>query len=362
MANIKITGVSARAVLVPFSIAPKTASGSLEHAALVLIDVDTSEGFTGHAYLFAFGQAMLRPIVDSVNALAAMVTGDVLAPLDLERKLRKNLRLIDTPGLIGLALNGLDMAFWDVHCKILDQPLCRVLGSAQSSVPAYNSCGLWIQDVESLADQAEQLLASHEFNAVKLRLGRHSEKDDLLAVRNVRLRIGDERQLMVDFNQSQSVRSAIDRAQMLDDEGLYWIEEPVRHADYQGTARVRQSIRTALQTGENLSSNFDLKLAIDAGAADYYMPDVQRIGGVSGWIRAAAQCHAAEIAMSSHLFPEISVHLLAASPTAHWLEYVDWANPILQQPLEINQGRALVPDRPGTGISWNEEAIKRYLV
>ena len=138
MADITITSVSARAVLVPFSITPKTASGSLEHAAMVLIAINISAALTGHTYLFAFSQSMLKPIVESVDALAAMVTGDVLAPLDLERKLRKNLRLIDTPGLIDLALNGLDMAFWDAHCKVLDQPLCRVLGSAASSVPAYN--------------------------------------------------------------------------------------------------------------------------------------------------------------------------------------------------------------------------------
>jgi len=362
MSDIRITNVTARAVLAPFVITPKSASGSLDHAAMVLIDIETSEGVIGHSYLFAFGKNMLKPLVESINALSSMVVGDVLAPLSLESKLRSGLRLMDTPGLIGLALCGLDMAFWDAHCKKLDQPLSQVLGSTRDSVPAYNSCGLWIRDVESLADEAEQLLAANDFNAVKLRLGRAQAKDDLQAVRKVRKRIGDDAHLMVDFNQSQSVRSAIDRSHMLDDEGLYWIEEPIRHADYQGTAAIRQAIRTPIQTGENLNSSFELKLALDAGAADYYMPDVQRIGGVSGWLRASALCHASDVEMSSHLFPEFSVHLLAASPTCHWLEYVDWAKPLLQEPLEVKDGQAQVPDRPGAGISWDEDYIKRYLV
>ena len=362
MSDIRITNVIARAVLAPFTITPKSASGSLDHAAMVLIDIETSEGIVGHSYLFAFGKNMLKPLVESINALSPVVIGDVLAPLSLEAKLRGGLRLMDTPGLIGLALSGVDMAFWDAHCKKLGQPLNRVLGAARDSVPAYNSCGLWIQDVDSLADEAEQLLAANDFNAVKLRLGRAVAKDDLQAVKHVRKRIGDNAHLMVDFNQSQSVRTAIDRSQMLDDEGLYWIEEPVRHADYKGTAAIRQAVRTPIQTGENLNSSFELKLALDEGAADYYMPDVQRIGGVSGWLRAAALCHAAEVEMSSHLFPEFSVHLLAASPTCHWLEYVDWAKPLLQEPLEIINGQAQVPDRPGAGISWNEDYIKRYLV
>jgi mandelate racemase len=92
------------------------------------------------------------------------------------------------------------------------------------------------------------------------------------------------------------------------------------------------------------------------------MPDLQRIGGVTGWLRAAAIADAAGMEMSSHLFPEVSAHLLAVTPTAHWLEYVDWAAPILQQPLRIGDGYAEIPDRPGNGLEWDEEAVRRYAV
>ena len=102
--------------------------------------------------------------------------------------------------------------------------------------------------------------------------------------------------------------------------------------------------------------------ALAARACDYAMPDLQRIGGVTGWLRAAAIADAAGMAMSSHLFPEVSAHLLAVTPTAHWLEYVDWAAPILQRPLRIGDGYAEIPDRPGNGLEWDEEAVRRYAV
>jgi len=355
-----IVSIRARPVVAPFRITPKAATGQLTHAALALIDLETSAGITGRAYLFAFSPAMLPAVIATIDALSAMITGDELAPLTLEQKLRSSLRLIDTPGLVGLALSGLDMAAWDAHAQSVDLPLAQVLGSDCTAVQAYNSCGLWIQEVETLADEAEQLLEAANFSGVKLRLGRADPLADLAAVQAVKQCLASNICLMSDFNQSQSVSSALQRTQQLDDQGLYWIEEPVRHNDNAGSARVAAATRTPIQTGENLLGDFELKCAIEAQAADYYMPDVQRIGGVSGWLRAAALCHANQLPLSSHLFPEYSVHLLAASPTRHWLEYVDWANPILKNPVEVINGMAQVPQTPGAGIEWNEDAVKRY--
>ena len=102
--------------------------------------------------------------------------------------------------------------------------------------------------------------------------------------------------------------------------------------------------------------------AIRANAGDYMMPDLQRIGGVTGWLHAAALTEAAGINMPSHLFPEVLCHLLAVTPTRHWLEYVNWAEPVLAEPLEVKNGYALIPDRPGTGVEWNEEGVSPYQV
>ena len=100
--------------------------------------------------------------------------------------------------------------------------------------------------------------------------------------------------------------------------------------------------------------------ALAARASDFVMPDLERIGGVSGWLRAAALAAVHDIEMSSHLFPEVSAHLLAATPTCHFLEYVDWADKIVQEPLQIVDGCAVVADRPGNGLAWDAAAVEQY--
>lgn len=358
--NLKVKNVRARPVMVPFKRPPVSASGALPTAALILIDLETDGGIVGRSYVFGYAPWTVRPIMGCLDALSEMLKGDALAPFDIEAKLRLRLRLLDTPGLVGIALAGIDMCAWDALAQAHAVPLVKLLGGQVKPVRAYNSCGLWIQPVEKLADEAAQLVAEGGFSAVKLRIGRDDPAQDLAAARGVKKRVGDKISVMSDFNQRLTVNDAILRGRMLDDEGLYWIEEPVRHDDYAGYARICAELRTPIQTGENLVDTFEMADAIALESLDYVMPDVQRIGGVTGWLRAAALAHAHDIEMSSHLFPEYSCHLLAVTPTCHWLEYVDWAAPVLAEPVQIKDGNVLIPDRPGSGITWNEDAVRRY--
>jgi mandelate racemase len=167
---------------------------------------------------------------------------------------------------------------------------------------------------------------------------------------------------MSDYNQSLSVAEASRRAAALEGEGLYWIEEPTRADDYSGHAQIRRDTKTPIQIGENWWGPHDAAKSIEVGASDYVMPDAMKIGGVTGWLRTAALAEASGIPLSSHLFPEISAHLLAVSPTKHWLEYVDWATPILENHLKIEDGYATIPDAAGIGISWDVGAVQRYTV
>jgi mandelate racemase len=360
MATLRVTNIRARPVLVPFERPPISASGGFSTVPLVLIDLESDGGVTGRSYVFGFQPWTLRPLVDCIQGLFSIVKGDALAPFELEAKLRRTLRLLDTPGLVGLALAGIDMAAWDALSHAHGVPLVRLLGGEPRPVRAYNSCGLWIQPVEKLADEAEQLVAEGSFAAVKLRMGRPAPTEDLAALRAVRARLDARVHIMADFNQSLSVADALERGRMLDDEGLFWIEEPTRHDDYEGSARLCAALATPIQIGENLTSTFALEQALGRKSLDYVMPDVQRIGGVTGWMRAAALAAAHGVEMSSHLFPEISAHLLAVTPTCHWLEYVDWAAPILREPAQIVDGQVVIRDLPGSGVAWNEEAVARY--
>lgn len=251
------------------------------------------------------------------------------------------------------------MAAWDALACAVGVPLVTLLGGQRRAIKAYNSTGLGIMPPSEAADEAVQLVEGG-FEAIKIRLGRPSLEDDLASVRAVRKSIPDQLVLMADFNQSLTVNEAVRRGRALDDEGVYWIEEPVRADDFRGCARVAAEVRTPVQIGENFSGVFEMEAALRVGASDFVMPDAQRIGGVSGWLRAAALAHAAGKECSSHLFPEISAHLLAVTPTAHWLEYVDWANPILAEPFRIVDGALEIPARPGTGLAWDDDAVRRY--
>jgi mandelate racemase len=210
---------------------------------------------------------------------------------------------------------------------------------------------------DALADEAEKL--AQNFSAVKLRLGYPTLKEDLAALHAVRKRCPGVT-VMVDYNQALTVAEALARGRALDHEGIYWLEEPIRHDDYAGTATLTRELTTPIQIGENFSESFAMAAALAAEACDYVMPDLERIGGVSGWQRAAvlARAHGAE--MSSHLFPEVSAHLLSATPTRHWLEWVDWAEAIVEEPLKIADGFAQTPGRPGNGLTWNAKAVEHH--
>ncbi len=361
MNNIKLKKVIARPVLVPFRISPATASAKIEDAAIVLIDVETTGAITGSSYLFVYSRQMLEPTVTCLNGINDLITGKKLAPMDIEIYLKKKFRINNTGGILGQAMSGIDMACWDAHSKALGMPLCAVLGAEPKPIKSYNSCGLWIQEPEKVAKEANSLVAEADFNAIKARLGRTEFKEDLLTIRNIKDAVGDKIKIMCDFNQSQNRNEGLRKCRLLDAENLYWIEEPIRHDDYEGCGKINSEIDTPLQIGENLINTYEMQKAIDCMAGDYYMPDVQRIGGVSGWLRAATLAEVNDIDLSSHLFPEISYHLLCASPTAHWLEYMDWANPILEEPLKIENGYAAPPEVPGINIAWNERAVKKYL-
>jgi len=214
---------------------------------------------------------------------------------------------------------------------------------------------------EALAKEADELLEGG-FRGVKLRLGYPTLEEDLAAVKTVQGRLPKGVELMVDYNQALSVDEALARGRALDDKGLAWIEEPIRHDDYRGAARLAAALATPIQIGENFSQPFAMEEAIASKACDLVMPDLERIGGVTGWLRAAELARAANVKMSSHLFPEVSAHLLAVTPTCDWLEYVDWAAVVLREPMRIVDGNAQVPDRPGNGMEWDPAAVERLRI
>ena len=361
MPNLTIKTFRVRAVNVPMKRPLATASGSINFVPLVLLDLETDQGITGRSYVFPVTPMASKPTAQLIQEMLSVVKGDNVAPINLEQKLQKRFRLLGLQGLIYVALSAIDMAAWDALAIAQNVPLVKLLGGEVRPVRAYNSCGLGLMGKEKVAAQAIELLESG-FEAMKIRLGYASVREDLEVVRAVRKAVGDNLTLMCDFNQGLTPTEALVRCRALDGEGLHWIEEPILADDYAGNALIADDTKTPIQIGENFWGPHDMQKALAAKACDYAMPDLMRIGGVSGWMRSAALAESAGMPMSSHLFPEVSAHLLAVTPTCHWLEYVDWAAPILAEPIVIKDGHAIIPDRPGNGMVWDEGAVAKYIV
>jgi mandelate racemase len=354
--NIRAVGTE-----VPMTFALGTSRQAITKAPMLLVDLETDEGVTGRAYLWCYFRQAMTAIASVLDAALEALKGEVVAPLAIEAKLSKRFALIGKQGIVRMAVAAIDMAAWDALAQSAGLPLASMLGSRPMRIPAYNSCGLGLMPIAELQKEADALLA-RGFRAVKLRLGYPTFAEDLAAVRAVKKVIPQGTALLVDYNQALDLADAQARGRALDDEDIAWLEEPIRHDDYRGAALLARELRVPIQIGENFNGPNDMQIALDASACDYVMPDLERIGGVTGWQRAAALAATRQIRMSSHLYPEISAHLLAATPTAHYLEYVDWADKILAEPLEIEDGHALIPSRPGNGMDWNEKGVERYRI
>lgn len=355
-----IERVAVQTVLVPINPPHRTASGLVEKSPLVLVDLHCSGGLIGHAIVFTYTPAALKPTAELFLGLQSLVVGQALAPRQLMDLLLAKMRLIGHQGLIGTILAGIDMAAWDALARHQEMSLCRLLGGTHRPSVAYAGTG-YDGEVET-ARQAEEWVKKG-FKGVKAKIGYSTAAEDLAVVRAMRSAVGEDVELMVDFNQSLHGVDAIQRLEALDEEGLVWIEEPVLAHDYETSCRVKDAIQTPIQSGENWWGPGDMQLALTADASDFVMPDVMKIGGVSGWLKAVDLAAAAGKQVSSHLWPELSAQLLAVGSTSHRLEYVDWWVDILAEPLTVEAGLTVLPDDlVGTGIRWNQQKLESYRV
>jgi mandelate racemase len=356
---LTVRSVDATLVVVPMRRALGTSVMGITEAPLVLIDLQTEEGITGRAYLFCYLEPAGHAAIALTRDVSAVLAGTAASPAAVRRALEARFKLLGARGLVSAVLAGVDVACWDALAIAAGLPLARMLGATMRPAAAYNSNGLGLVEPQAAADEALELV-DEGFRAIKMRLGRPSGHDDLAAVRAVRAAIPPDVALMADYNQALSPDAARERCRQLDDEGLYWIEEPVRHDDYAASAELAALLRTPVQIGENFAGPRAMSVALEHDASDLVMTDLERIGGVSGWLGAAALADVAGTEMSSHLYHEVSAHLLAATPTAHWIEYVDWADPILQEPLRAADGCVTPPNRPGTGLVWDVDAVAHF--
>ncbi|MBR0683926.1 mandelate racemase [Roseomonas eburnea] len=353
-----IRDVRVRAVDAPLDPPLRNSLNTIPRAPLVILEVRTEDGAVGTSYVFPYTPAALGPTAALARSLGAGLAGRKLAPATIWRELHDAGRILGTEGLVQIALSALDMAMWDALAVLAGVPLCELLGAEARPVPIYASLRGW--GAAMLAEEAGRAVATLGARAVKFKLGQARLEDDLDTVRAVRGAVGDGVGILVDYNQALTLPEAERRGRALEALDVRWLEEPLPAQDDAGLAELARRLSIPVQGGENWWGPAGMHRALMAGAVDLCMPDAMKIGGVTGWLRAAALAAAHRVPMSSHIFVEASVHLMNATPTAHLLEHLDVAAPLLVEPVAVKGGMALVPDRPGMGIVWDEAALAKH--
>jgi L-alanine-DL-glutamate epimerase-like enolase superfamily enzyme len=358
---MKITSIRVHRLSVPLPRPVRTAIHNHAHADTVVVEMRTDAGLTGNGYCFAFGAHRARALAALVEDLVPLYQGQ--DPTGVRALFARAWRAINFMGHAGaavMALSALDTACWDLAARARELPLYRYLGGDRSRVPTYASAGLWIDySMDALLEEAARF-RKQGHRAMKMRIGRPRPEDDVERVRRVREAVGPDVRLLADVNQGWDEPTAIRVGRQLEAFDLYWLEEPLPYEDLEGCARVSAALAIPVATGESDYGSHAIKRHLDLRAADVLMPDLQRMGGVTEYLKAAALCEAYHQPVSSHLFMEASCHVLAAAPNGLILEHMDWWQDLFTEPLALEDGHVLVPERPGIGLDLSQRALERF--
>ncbi|GAA3952427.1 L-talarate/galactarate dehydratase [Actinomadura viridis] len=259
-------------------------------------------------------------------------------------------------GLATQAIAALDIALWDMKAKRAGLPLTKLLGAHRDSVRCYNTSGGFLHTpIEQVLENATAAL-ERGIGGVKIKVGQPDTRADLARVDAVREHLGDAVPLMVDANQQWDRATAHRMGRALEEHALTWIEEPLDAYDHAGHAALATALDTPVATGEMLTGVTEHAELIRAGGADIVQPDAPRVGGITPFLRVAGLAEHGHLQLAPHFAMEIHVHLAAAYRTEPWVEHFEWLEPLFNERLEIRDGRMLVPERPGLGITMSERA------
>jgi L-alanine-DL-glutamate epimerase-like enolase superfamily enzyme len=336
--------------------------GALRTTDCVLTFLDTDDGLTGEGLVMTINNRRLGVIHEMIRNLEDLVIGlDPRLGGSLNARAWKELNFLGYEGVSIIGLAALDMAMWDLRGKAAGLNVAHLIGACRASVPTYASGGLWLGgSLDDLQQQARGFV-DRGFRGMKTRVGPGDPEAMVARVRAVREAIGPDIALMVDANQQMTVKQAIRIGRMMEDLNLTWFEEPVICHDHQGEAQIAAALDTPIASGETVYTHRGILGMLEARSADVLMPDLQRMGGPSEFLKAGHLCEAFHIPCASHLFPEMSLSLLAALPGGYYLEHMPWFEPIYRDRIELDaDGHAVVSDRPGWGFSFDPDAIRRF--
>ena len=360
---MKITRLRTQVVHLPIDPPIPTAIlGSLRSADCVLTFLDTDEGLTGEGLVLSINNRRLSVIHEMIRQLEDLVIGmDPRLGGSLNARAWKELNFLGYEGVSIVGLAAIDNALWDLRGKAAGLNVAHLIGACRPAQPTYASGGLWLgSSIDDLQKEAAGFV-KRGYKAMKTRVGPTDPEKMVERVAAVREAIGPDIGLMVDANQQMSVKQAIRIGRMMEEFNLTWFEEPVICHDHEGEAQIAAALDTPIASGETVYTHRGILQMLEARSADVLMPDLQRMGGPTEFLKAGHLCEAYHIPCASHLFSEMSLALLASLPGGYYLEHMPWFESLYKERIELDaNGHAVVPDRPGWGFSFDPEAIVRF--
>ncbi|QIK71072.1 mandelate racemase/muconate lactonizing enzyme family protein [Propioniciclava coleopterorum] len=360
MAFDPITHVTLSQVILPLRTAisdAKVFTGRqrpMTEVAFLFCEIETAQGLQGVGFSYskrAGGPAQFA----HAREVAELLIGE--NPSDIPRVYDRLLwagASVGRSGVATQALAAIDVCLWDLKAKRAGLPLAGLIGPYRDSVRTYNTSGGFLNaPIEQVCENAQRSL-SEGIGGIKIKVGHPDHRVDLARLEAVRAAIGDA-PLMVDANQQWDRATALRMGRRFEPYDLVWIEEPLDAYDAEGHAELARQLDTPIATGEMLASVAEHVRLIEARAADIIQPDAPRVGGITQFLRLATLADAAGLDLAPHFAMEIHLHLAACYPREPWVEHFDWLDPLFNERLETRDGRMIVPERPGLGITLSEQ-------
>ncbi|MFI8221247.1 mandelate racemase/muconate lactonizing enzyme family protein [Streptomyces sp. NPDC085932] len=327
---------------------------------LIQVSIASDDGETGSGFTYALS--------GGAEALYALLTGYMRQSVlgtELEEWPRTWATIWHSTHRLGRgvaipALSAVDIAVWDVRARRADLPLYRLLGAHHTRIPVYGSGRSNHRMTMEELVEGQRRYVDEGYNAVKIRIGAHRTEEDVERVAAVRQALGERVRIMVDCNERLDLPSALRLGRHLAELDVHWMEEPLPSDDIVGHAQLAERTGIPIAVGEHLIGRFEFAGYLRAGAASVVQPDVPLTGGVTEWLRISAVSEVFGAVLAPHFLPELHVHLAAAVPNCSYLEHFPLIDDVLDETLDVSEGMASPPDRPGHGMRWNAHAIDKF--
>lgn len=332
------------------------ATHTLTEISFLVLRIETTHGIIGESYLLSF-QYSPRAIAGALKDVGEMLIGEqVFDTVKVFEKLNHANEYFGLEGINRWAQAAYNIAMWDAWCKILNQPIWKVLGSSRTEVPIYGSGGWISYSTEELIDEVSNYKA-RGFKAVKIKVGKPDWQEDLERLKLVREAVGNDINIMMDANQGMNVPNALALARAARALNIQWFEEPIDHTDFEGYQLLRTQAGISLAMGEREYSTLPLRELLQRNAIDIWQPDILRLGGVEAWRNSAALAGSFNIPVLPHYYKDYDIPLLCTISNGVGAESFDWIDPLIDHPLQIQNGMAKPHDRAGWGFSFKDECL-----